>query len=1078
MVKHLIYAMAILMAVTFNWQEVQASPAEAQQAQTTGQNATGIVTDKNGTPIIGASVIVVGTQSGMATDVDGKFTLRNVKRGAKIMVSYVGYTTQQVVWNGTPLEISLEENASTLDEMVVVGFATQKKSDVSGAVSQVKMEDVLGDRPVINAANALQGAIPGLVVSGAPSPGQSKSFQIRGTLSINGGSPLVLIDNVEGDIDALNPDDIESVTVLKDAASSAIYGARAAGGVILITTKRPNDNAKFKFNYSFNQGWENAIGRPKQAPLLDYIAAYEEAGYSSQYWAGNGFVSTWKDLVGKYQAGALPGVYENGIYQNPEDGRVYYLKEGDVQGKVLGTGVLSNHNVSVSGGTSRVRFRLSGNYSYENGPMITDKDKYTRKAISSFISADITKWYTQELSMFYTDTRRTALANNIRDPYATRLISWYPDGFMPGEILGRDEDYIIDSPYNSYMISPTSNSQYSTPRIQFKAIFKPLKDWTITAEYTYHRNDYNYKSYTGFMTYADVQLAVKTSPVQAGKDTYTVNKSTRKYNAFNLYTNYKKDFGKHHLGLMLGFNQEKYNYGALNTSIEGQAVITVPSFAGGTGQKYITESYSEYTIRSGFGRFTYDYDNKYLLSVNGRYDGSSKFPKVNRFGFFPSVSAAWRIAQESFMEGTRTWLDELKLRASYGVIGNQNISPYGFVAQMGLGESTVWLDGGNKVTAIGMPGLVRANYTWEKVKSLDLGLNINLLRNRLTAEFDWYQRTTNGMLSAGVELPAVVGASAPQQNVADMRTRGWELSINWQDRIGDWHYRVGFNLYDSQSEITKYKNETGNLNYYYVGQKLGEIWGYVGDGYYSIDDFDLEQAKVNQWVLKEGVTSINGVKVQPGDVKFKNIDGDENNQITAGEGTYKNPGDRKIIGNNLPRYHFGANLAVGWKGIELSAILQGVGKRDYWLSGPSIFPFGGASDGVFQAVYYNQTDYWQAKSYDPTSPDYMVAKNPDAKLFRVYGQMANVGSNTRVSDKYLQSAAYMRVKNVTLSYSFPRPLLNKIHVDNLRLYVSVENLGTITSLPKGYDPEGNGSGTPSWGYPYYRTWSIGANISF
>ena len=371
---------------------------------------------------------------------------------------------------------------------MVVGFGSQKKVDLTGAVSQVKMDEVLGDRPVINATSALQGAMPGLTISGSSSPGQSKSFNIRGDLSINGGSPLVLIDNVEGDLSALNPDDIESVSVLKDAASAAIYGARAASGVILVTTKRPKSGAKFQFNYSFNQGWENSIGRPEQASLLDYIAAYEEAGYSSQYWAGNGQLSKWKELIQQYRAGTLQGVYDNGIYQDA-DGSVYYLKESDVQGNALDTGILSNHNISVSGGTENLRFRISGNYSYENGPMVTDKDRYTRKALSAFVSADITKWYTQEITMYYTDTKQSALSSNIRDPFATRLISWYPEGYMPGKILGTDEDYIIDSPRNSYLVSPTSTTRNSIPRIQAKAIIKPLKNWDIVAEYTFNRKN-------------------------------------------------------------------------------------------------------------------------------------------------------------------------------------------------------------------------------------------------------------------------------------------------------------------------------------------------------------------------------------------------------------------------------------------------------------------------------------------------------------------------------------------------------------------------------------------------------------
>ena len=1053
---------------------VQASPERGlvddisitQQVET----ARGVVKDAQGESVIGASVVVKGTTNGTITDFDGQFALSGVKKGDIIQVSFVGYQTQELAWQGKPLNITLKDDTQALDEVVVVGFGSQKKADLTGAVSQVKMDEVLGDRPVINATAALQGTMPGLMVSGGSSPGQSKSFNIRGDLSINGGSPLVLIDNVEGDLSALNPDAIESVSVLKDAASAAIYGARAASGVILVTTKRPKNDTKFQFNYSFNQGWENSIGRPVQASLEDYITAYEEAGYSKQYWAGNGQISTWKELLQQYKAGSLQGVYENGIYKHT-DGAVYYLKEGDPQGNALDTGILSNHNISVAGGTDKLRFRISGNYSYENGPMVTDKDKYTRKALTTFVSADIAKWFTQEITMYYTDTKKSALSSNIRDPFATRLISWYPEGYMPGEILGRADDLIIDSPRNSYLVSPTSTTRNSIPRIQVKSIIKPLKNWDIVAEYTFNKNNYKYNNYTGLMEYADVQLAVKKLPT-SGIDTYTINSSETKYNALNLYSTYKLELGKHKASVMAGFNQESSWYGYLNTSIDQQSVPTVPSFGGGTGTKNISEGYSEYAIRGAFGRLTYSYDDKYLLTANMRYDGSSKFPKENRFGFFPSISLGWRLGQENFMDWSREYLDDFKIRGSYGSIGNQNIDPYGFVAAMGIGQSTTWLDGGQKVTVIGVPGLVRANYTWETVTTLDFGFDLNMFGNRLNAVFDWYKRDTSDMLSAGVELPSSVGASAPLQNVADMTTNGWELAVTWRDKIGDWNYSVGFNVYDHMSKVTKYNNESGNLSYYYNGRKFGEIWGYVSDGYYTIDDFDPERAKTGTWVLKEGVTKLNGYTPQPGDEKFKDLNGD--GIINTGAGTVDDPGDRKIIGNSTSRYQFGANLGVGYKGFDLSVMLQGVAKRDVTLGAHALYAFGGGgADGVFHPVYYNQTDYWRAKSYDPASPDYMVAENPNATQYRIYGQGGNSGSNTRTSDKYMQDGSYMRVKNVTLSYNFPTAWIQKIHLNQFRMYVSVENLATLTSLPKGYDPE-----NLSWSYPFYRTWSVGANISF
>ena len=383
-----------------------------------------------------------------------------------------------------------------IDELVFVGFAQQKKVNLTGSVTQVNMKEVLGDRPLISTGPALQGAIPGLTVSGGSSPGQPKNLNIRGTLSINGGSPLILIDNVVGDMSALSPEDIESITILKDAASSAIYGARAAGGVILITTKHPAKNQKFRLEYGFNLGFDKRIARPLQASLDDYIAAYQEAGFSSQYWAGNGQITRWQELLGLYRQGNLQGVYENGIYKD-EDGAVYFLKEGDVLGNALELGVLNNHNISISGGTDRVRYRISGTYSHENGPMVSTKDSFTRKSINAFIAADVTSWFSQEATLMYTDQQRSNIGVTFRDPYSVKLINWYPEGYMPKEITGADEDLLIDSPRNACLYQPAAVSTASVPRIALKSIIRPIRNWNIIAEYTFQQKNSDYSYYSG-----------------------------------------------------------------------------------------------------------------------------------------------------------------------------------------------------------------------------------------------------------------------------------------------------------------------------------------------------------------------------------------------------------------------------------------------------------------------------------------------------------------------------------------------------------------------------------------------------
>ena len=445
------------------------------------------------------------------------------------------------------------------------------------------------------------------------------------------------------------------------------------------------------------------------------------------------------------------------------------------------------------------------------------------------------------------------------------------------------------------------------------------------------------------------------------------------------------------------------------------------------------------------------------------------------------------MGQEPFMKWANRWLDDFKFRISYGSVGNQRIDPYQFSPVISVNSNgTYLLNGEGKTTYFTSPELVSRNFTWEKVTTFNVGFDLYAFQNRLTATFDWFNRQTTGMLAAGMEIPKVVGTTAPLQNVADMKNKGWELNVTWRDKIGDFSYHVGFNIYDSQAEITKFNNESKLLSDYYVGRKIGEIWGYVTDGYYTIDDFNAADAKHKTWTLKEGVTKINGFNPQPGDVKFKDLRGD--GVINDGDNTVDNPGDRKVIGNDASRYQFGASLGAAYKGLSLEVLLQGVGKRDYWLGGSAVFPFGGAGagDAVFQALYANQTDYWRAKSYDPASSDYMVPVNPNSKLFRIYDQGNNVASNTRPSDKYLQNAAYLRIKNVTLSYTLPRMWVKRAYLQDAKFYVSVENLATFSQLPKGYDPEGRPPKTTanvlsnviSWEYPYYRTISFGASITF
>ena len=1039
---------------------------------------TGNVTNTAGEPIIGATVLEKGnTTNGTITDIDGNFTI-NLPANATLSISYIGYITQEIqVGYQTSFKVVLKDDTKTLDEIIVVGYGSQKKANLTGAVSSVKMDEALGDRPLLNAADALQGAVPGLFVSnGGNAPGTSKSFQIRGAYSLgvknsdgtygNTIKPLVLIDNVEGDIDMINPEDIESINVLKDAASAAIYGARAAGGVILVTTKRPKGASRFELNYNNNFAFGKAVNLPKQAPLMDYLQAYLDCGYSDAYWSlGSPSVSKWMEYLTAYQKDPSSfNTVGDGIYVD-ESGVPYYLNEKDLYKNFMETSFQMTHNISASGGTDKLRYRISGGYNSNDGVLISDRDKFERMNVNSFISADVTKWFTQEITMSDAHSLQTS-PGGMGGVYNTRLVSYYPEGELPASVNTlADEDLPLFTPRNQILYSNPVNNKNDNPRIFLKSILKPLKGLEAVFEYTFDKNIYDYHWYTGQYDYTTIQGGSSKSFVD---DYLRKYKQHTNYNSINVYATYNKDFGNHHFKVMAGFNQESSYQETLDTYSYNQAVLDVPAMSSGTGTIKATDSYSEYAIRGGFFRVNYNYLDKYLLEVNGRYDGSSKFPKSSRFGFFPSVSAGWQIAQERFMNSTRHWLDGLKLRASYGVIGNQNINPYTFTPSMSVNnKATSWIIDDTYVTSISsLPALVSQNFTWEKVGTINVGLDVNLFNNRLSGVFEWYQRNTNGMLAPGVQLPAVVGASAPYQNTADMRTRGWELSLNWRDQIGKVGYRIGFNLSDYKSEIIKYDDNAATklLSSYYPGQTLGEIWGYVVDGYYTVDDF----VDTSSWQLKEGVTSINGYNVRPGDVKFKNLRDDDTstNVITSGDNTFDNPGDRKVIGNTTPRYQYGINLGMNYAGFDLNVILQGTGKRDYWISNVLTFPMNGDN---FVPLFEGLSDYWMPK--DPDNGDWS-AVNPNAKYPRIYGNRGNSGSNLRQSDKYLSDASYLRIKNITLSYKLPKKWVNQIFLNQMKAFVSIENVATFTSLPSGIDPE-----RIEWNYPAFRTVSFGVNIT-
>ncbi|MCY1718793.1 TonB-dependent receptor [Prolixibacteraceae bacterium Z1-6] len=1016
------------------------------------KSISGSVTDDAGEPLPGVTIIIKGTSTGTVTDMDGNYSIPNVPENATLVFSFVGMRTQEiVVTNQQTINVTMIGDAIGLDEVVAIGYGTQKKVNLTGAVAVVKMDEVLGDRPVTSLGAILQGSVPGFTSSSSVVPGGGNSFNIRGLESINGGAPLVLVDNVVfNNLSLINPEDIESVSVLKDASSAAIYGARASFGVILITTKKGKRNNQLSINYNNSFAISKVDNLPELAPPTEMIQTLQDGGYSS-IWSGQN-MEVYGNLLQDYNNN--PSAYPLGWTE--DNGTKYFLRENDLMGDMFESSWKQTHNISVQGGSESINYRISMGYTDENGILVTDKDAFTRTNVSSYVNGDITPWLTSSLDIKYMKGDKTYPytdgSSELRI-WRSNLPSYHPDSLLP---YGTDgTEYPVMTPANVIELTDVSSSVTDNTRVFSRTEIKPLEGLKAIFEYSYQLSSTDYESYANyFQVHQGLAESIKPS---TATDPFTTYRSSTRYSTINAYTNYDKTVGeKHNISAVAGYNQEYSDYRYLYAQAYNMISNELPSLSGTNGAtpSATNDDYNEYALRSGFFRANYNYAQKYFVEFNGRYDLSSKFPKDYRTGFFPSVSAAWNIAKESFMKDAEKTVSLLKLRASYGTLGNQSIGNYGFLPTLPVIDGH-WINNGILPQTIGNLAMVRANYTWESVNTINGGIDFGFLNNKLSGSFDIFQRNTIGMLGPGEEFPAVAGATAPNQNAADLKTNGWEFAINYKGNIGEVKYGLGFNIYDSRSEITRYKNETKLLSApYYVGQEIGEIWGYVTDGFYTESDFDETGA------LKEDVVHINGVTSHVGDIKYKNLSDNESstNIINTGDNTADDPGDRTIIGNSRPHYQYGFNGNAKWDGFGFSFILQGVGKRDAWIGGNIIFPM----SNQYGTVYDDQV----GKIWTPENTQ-------NAYYGRIYENAgSSQGSNQRVSDKFLSDASYLRVKNITLSYNLPKSVLQKMHLKNLKLFISGENLFTFDHLPSGIDPESLG-----WNYPHYRTISFGINLN-
>ena len=1055
--------------------------------QQTGR-IVGRVTDTQGVPLSGASIRIVGQQRSVATDDDGRFTLSVEPGEYTVEASFISYGTQQrtvTVSAGASVEASfvLTEESGALGEVVVVGYGTQRKINLTGAVDQVTAE-VFQNRPIPNISQGLVGAVPNLnirMLDGKPT--QSPAFNVRGTTSIGqGGNALILIDGVEGDPRMLNPNDIERISVLKDASSASIYGARAAFGVVLITTKAASEG-KTSITYATNLSSKSPTTVPDN--ITD---SYPWAqGFSDAWsrWNDNGNTPTavnktlpfspayLAEIKRRWEDPSLPRVEVN-----PSTGEYQYYYSTDWYRELYKERFFAqDHNLALSGGNDKTAFYVSGRYNGQDGLFRYNTDTYSMYNLRAKGNIQLTPWLQLENNTEYSRMEYhqplnvgegSGIWRNMADeghPLAPLL---NPDGTLSFPAAYTVGDYYIGRN------GTDETRRFLKNRVAAKAEFFD-KSLTLRSDFTFQSMDIGsqqnrvqvpYSRYEGVIGYT----GTNTNDLQEFR-------RTTDYLATNVYADYVKSFNEaHNISLLAGFNYEQSLEKSLTARRNGIVYADADDINLALGQSIVTNGgYRKWAIAGGFFRVNYNFRERYLLEVNGRYDGSSKFPTDQQWAFFPSASIGWRISEEPFWNVNPAALSNVKFRASYGSLGNGNINPYSFTENFAISQSGRIING-VRPQRTGQPGVVPAGLTWETSTTGNLGLEFASLNNRLQFVGDLYRRWTSDMFTVGPTLPAIYGTTVPKGNYADLETTGWEVSVTWRDQFAmaekPFTYDVRVTMADYRATVTKFNNEEKRLNDYYVGQRIGEIWGYQVEGLFRSEE------EIANSPSQANVPSTNTRKSYVGDLKFKNLDGDD--IIYQGDNTVFNPGDKRIIGNSEPRYTYGFNLNGDWNGFFLSAFFQGVLKQDYYPS----------AEARFWGQYnrpYNQYPRWHEDNmFRPELGNF------DAYLPRLVGYIAQgTGRALQVpNDRYLQNAAYIRLRNLQVGYSLPKRLVSKFHANDLRLYVSAENLWTWSPMYKwtrdtdvtniyGSDRDlSGGTSGDGYNYPMLKTISMGLTVNF
>lgn len=1090
-------------------------PSASNVYQQTRILVSGRILDSSGQPVPGASIIEKGTTNGVNTDIDGKFTI-SVKSGSSLEVSCIGYETVSVAASEN-MSVTLKEDTQFLDEVVVVGFGTQKKVNMTGSVAAVDVDKAFGSKPITDVSKGLQGVVPGLSITyNSNDLNASPTMKIRGTGSINGdNTPLILLDGVEvPDLSFVNPDNIKSISVLKDAASASIYGSRAAWGVVLITSKDGSAvKDKVSITYSNNFSWNQPIGLPKYITDKAGVLAQLEEGMLAQknvdgsrieafgmYYdtIGKG-ITTWFD---KYSGNLSNPVYKYGEDYEFIEGTPYYYRVSDPNKEIFKTSFSQTHNLSVNGNTGKTNYNIGLGYTMNDGTLkAAKKNDVKRYNLNLSTNTQVKNWLNIGTKVMYVEKEYEYPYGYSQSKGATGLLyyvmrfpTFFPFGISDGSKLA-DGTYASDSAAtgeglyfrhgNAYVANESicsSKDQYLTLGGNVRINLAP--GLSFYGDYT--RGRYNYENRSMRQPYYVANWSFPKKAAVTTNDFLERSYVSKITNTYNAYFDYLFDIQKqHNFAIKVGANAEDLRYDNQSVKVNGVQDVEHPTLnlTDGKNEGIVDESLRHRATAGFFGRINYNYKEKYLLELNGRYDGSSSFRTGKQWAFFSSASAGYRISEEKFWTNIKPYVPTLKVRASYGSVGNQALeSWYPYISTMAT-ETVSWIGTDmNQVSTTTTPSAVNPDMTWEKIRTLDIGFDAGFFNNELNVTFDWYQRRNVGMLVAGNEIVRYAGiAVAPLENGGDMKTNGWELQIDYNHAFNkDFAIYGTFTLSDAKSEITKWNNTTGALNSWYKGKKLGEIWGFETDRYFNSSDVNpdgtLKTGTPDQSYLQNG-----SFRFGAGDIKYKDLNND--GKIDTGKGTIDDHGDLKRIGNQLPRYEYSLRVGAMLKGFDVEVLLQGVGKRDMWSTSSLFIPH---AAGAQMNIFENQLDYWTESNQN--------ARFPRPYINGAFGSLSGLPGNSGCNNfapqtKYLNNLAYLRVKNFTVGYTLPQNLTRKIFVEKLRFYFSAQNLFTFDHIDGVMDPECTGGSSKSYtngmdmtmagrAMPFNRQWSCGLQITF